>query len=74
MSEDEEKKAAESAGISERRANRQLEADRRKARAAEKLRENLMRRKQQVRARRQGEAETGLGLPASTGPDEPGDA
>lgn len=35
------------------------------ARAAEKLRENLARRKVQTRARRKGEAEDGVGLPAS---------
>lgn len=48
-----------------RKLNRLAEAERRKARAADKLRENLLKRKQQVRARRAGEAETGIGLPAS---------
>lgn len=52
------------------RANRgkpalsQAEA-RRRERAAAKLRENLARRKQQSRARRAGEAEDGVGLPAA---------
>lgn len=39
--------------------------DERKARAAQKLRENLMRRKQQSRARRAGEADETNGLPAA---------
>ncbi len=37
----------------------------RKARAAAKLRENLMRRKGQARARRSGEADETQGLPAA---------
>ena len=37
----------------------------RRERAAEKLRENLMRRKSQARARRAGEADETDGLPAS---------
>ncbi|WP_174803509.1 hypothetical protein [Martelella limonii] len=41
-------------------------AEERKARAAQKLRENLMRRKQQTRARRKGAADETDGLPAST--------
>nr|WP_272212888.1 hypothetical protein [Marinicella sp. W31]MDC2878813.1 hypothetical protein [Marinicella sp. W31] len=43
----------------------------RKERAAQQLRENLMRRKQQSRARRKGEADETDGLPASktTGKD-----
>ncbi|MDI7862355.1 hypothetical protein MRS76_10330 [Rhizobiaceae bacterium n13] len=40
-------------------------ADQRKARAAAKLRENLMKRKQQVRARRAGKADETVGLPAA---------
>ncbi|THV24212.1 hypothetical protein [Peteryoungia ipomoeae] len=40
---------------------------RRRERAAAKLRENLARRKQQSRARRAGEAEDGNGLPAASG-------
>jgi hypothetical protein len=39
--------------------------DERKSRAAQKLRENLMRRKQQSRARRAGEADETNGLPAA---------
>lgn len=39
--------------------------DERKARAAQKLRENLMRRKHQARARRAGEADETIGLPAA---------
>lgn len=49
------------------------EAERRKARAALKLRENLMRRKQQARARRAGEADLTEGLPAAKAQDEPED-
>ncbi|MBO9655923.1 hypothetical protein O3S81_07365 [Agrobacterium sp. SOY23] len=37
----------------------------RKARAAKKLRENLLKRKQQVRARRAGDADETIGLPAA---------
>ena len=37
----------------------------RKARAAKKLRENLARRKQQLRARRAGDADETVGLPAA---------
>lgn len=40
-------------------------AEERRLRAAEKLRANLMRRKQQVRARRAGEADQTDGLPAA---------
>jgi hypothetical protein len=43
---------------------KQREAER-KARAALKLRENLQRRKQQARARRAGEADETIGLPAA---------
>lgn len=39
-------------------------ADARKARAAAKLRENLMRRKTQARSRRAGDADETDGLPA----------
>jgi hypothetical protein len=42
-----------------------LAAERRRGRAAEKLRENLGRRKQQVRARRAGQADETDGLPAA---------
>jgi hypothetical protein len=41
------------------------DAERRRMRAAEKLRENLARRKQQVRARRAGQADETDGLPAA---------
>lgn len=41
------------------------ETELRKAREARKLRENLMRRKQQARARRAGEADLTDGLPAA---------
>lgn len=40
-------------------------AEQRRDRAAQKLRENLLRRKQQTRARRQGAADETDGLPAS---------
>lgn len=46
-------------------ARQPTQAELREARAAQKLRENLMRRKAQTRARRKGEAETGVGLPAA---------
>jgi hypothetical protein len=42
-----------------------IQAERRRVRAAEKLRENLGRRKQQVRARRAGEEDETDGLPAA---------
>lgn len=43
----------------------QARADERKARAAQKLRENLARRKLQSRARRAGDADETSGLPAA---------
>ena len=43
----------------------------RRERAAAKLRENLARRKQQSRARRAGEAEDGVGLPAANSAPRP---
>jgi len=46
------------------------EADRRRERAAQKLRENLSRRKQQVRARRAGQADETDGLPAAKAGDK----
>lgn len=63
-----------SASLPARKLNRLAEAERKKARAAEKLRENLLRRKQQVRARRSGDAETGIGLPAGRPGDDDGEA
>ncbi|MFT4183627.1 MAG: hypothetical protein QM636_17105 [Rhizobium sp.] len=57
-------------------AGRQVtEADRRRERAAQKLRENLARRKQQVRARRAGQADETDGLPAAEArkPEKSGD-
>ncbi|WP_244510023.1 hypothetical protein [Rhizobium sp. AC27/96] len=50
------------------------EADRRRERAAQKLRENLSRRKQQVRARRAGQADETDGLPAAKTGDGQGAA
>ncbi|WP_132955691.1 hypothetical protein [Rhizobium sp. BK251] len=41
------------------------QADMRRERAAQKLRENLQRRKHQTRARRAGEADEANGLPAA---------
>ncbi|MEI2298054.1 hypothetical protein [Ensifer sp. MJa1] len=41
------------------------EADLKKARLAKNLRDNLMRRKQQMRARRSGAADEAIGLPAA---------
>jgi hypothetical protein len=41
------------------------EAERRRARAAAKLKENLARRKRQLRARRSGQADETEGLPAA---------
>ncbi|MDL2407115.1 hypothetical protein PY650_15865 [Rhizobium calliandrae] len=51
------------------RANQNIEAERRRERAAQKLRENLARRKQQVRARRAGQADETDGLPAANSSD-----
>ncbi|MGX5667851.1 hypothetical protein G6N76_13330 [Rhizobium daejeonense] len=58
--------------VDKRKAAAELAAERRKARAAEKLRENLLRRKQQSRARRAGQADETDGLPAanSSQPDD----
>jgi hypothetical protein len=69
MQNDEESPDSQGEGITESRsdrARRQAEREaQQKARAAAKLRENLMRRKTQSRARRAGEAEQGQGLPAA---------
>jgi len=54
----------ESRGDRARAAQAAREAERR-AKASAKLRENLMRRKGQARARRAGEADETQGLPAS---------
>jgi len=43
----------------------ELRAEERKARAAAKLRENLLRRKTQARARRAGDMDDTIGLPAA---------
>lgn len=51
---------------SDMRTQQPTEADLRRKRAAEKLRENLARRKQQARARRAGAADETDGLPAAT--------
>ncbi|WP_113340492.1 hypothetical protein [Rhizobium cremeum] len=58
--------------VDKRKAAARAAAEQRKARAAEKLRENLMRRKQQFRARRAGQADETNGLPAanSSQPDD----
>ncbi|WP_137128936.1 hypothetical protein [Rhizobium sp. FY34] len=48
-----------------RKARQMAETEQRKARAAQKLRDNLMRRKSQARARRAGEADLTDGLPAA---------
>ena len=57
----------QAAGGDGQRAGEKLvtEADRRRERAAAKLRENLSRRKQQVRARRAGHADETDGLPGA---------
>jgi len=54
----------EARGARARKAAEAREAER-KARAAAKLRENLLRRKTQARARRAGEADSTEGLPAA---------
>ena len=54
--------AAGQGGPGEKAKQREAE---RKARAAKKLRENLARRKQQSRARRAGDADETIGLPAA---------
>lgn len=58
-------KAAFEAERSARAERTKQRDDERKSRAAQKLRENLMRRKQQMRARRAGEADETDGLPAA---------
>ncbi len=71
MAENDDKHDEESPGTGESRGDRARKAQaareaERKAKAAAKLRENLMRRKGQARARRAGEADDTQGLPAST--------
>lgn len=51
-----------------RKATMEAQAALRRERAAEKLRENLSKRKQQVRARRSGQADETDGLPAAKMP------
>ncbi len=63
MSEDDETPASRRA--SERAAEVQRREEERRKRAALKLRENLMRRKSQSRARRAGDADETIGLPAA---------
>jgi hypothetical protein len=70
MAENDDTKDSESPGRGESRGDRARRAQaareaERKSKAAAKLRENLMRRKSQSRARRAGEADEGQGLPAS---------
>jgi hypothetical protein len=48
-----------------RKARQLAQTEQRKARAAQTLRDNLMRRKAQARARRAGEADMTDGLPAA---------
>ena len=48
-----------------RKAAIEQQAKLRRERAADKLRENLSRRKQQIRARRSGQADETNGLPAA---------
>ncbi|MBZ9789144.1 hypothetical protein K9B32_03245 [Rhizobium sp. 3T7] len=52
-------------GRHSRKAEIERQAKLRRERAAEKLRENLSRRKQQTRARRSGQADETNGLPAA---------
>ena len=49
----------------DRTDGRKTEAERRAQRLAKSLRENLQRRKQQARARRAGDADETVGLPAA---------
>ena len=70
MANDEERHDPEGADIGDSRSDRARKAAavreaQRKAKAAAKLRENLMRRKTQARARRAGEADSTEGLPAA---------
>ncbi|KAA0701324.1 hypothetical protein DTW90_06025 [Neorhizobium sp. P12A] len=61
----EDEKAQAAGAVGSTGAADKTEADRRRERAAQKLRENLARRKQQVRARRAGQADETDGLPAA---------
>jgi hypothetical protein len=63
MSEDDENRPSRPS--SERAAEVQRREEERRKRAAAKLRENLMRRKSQSRARRAGDADETIGLPAA---------
>ena len=66
MANDDERHDPEGADIGEGRGDRARKAAAaRKAKAAAKLRENLMRRKTQARARRAGEEDSTQGLPAA---------
>ena len=70
MANDEERHDPEGADIGQGRGDRARKAAvareaQRKAKAAAQLRENLMRRKTQARARRAGEEDSTEGLPAA---------
>ncbi|UIK08737.1 hypothetical protein [Neorhizobium galegae] len=70
MANDEERNDSEGGDTGEGRGDRHRKAAQardaqRKAKAAAKLRENLMRRKTQARARRAGEEDLTQGLPAA---------
>jgi len=54
-------------GPTQRKAEVERQAAKRAERSAAQLRANLQRRKAQVRARREGQADETEGLPASTG-------
>ncbi len=66
MTSDEREAAAE-----ERKAQAAAGAEKRRVRAAQKLRENLLRRKTQARARRAGAADEAIGLPAAKKDESP---
>ena len=57
-------------GATQRKAEVERQAAKRAERSAAQLRANLQRRKAQVRARREGQADETEGLPASTGRGE----
>ncbi|THK38085.1 hypothetical protein EHS39_11365 [Ensifer sp. MPMI2T] len=61
MQDDDDKQRAQKAA----KAGRTAEADAKRLRLAKNLRDNLQRRKQQMRARRAGAADEASGLPAA---------
>ncbi|MBP1885890.1 hypothetical protein [Sinorhizobium mexicanum] len=65
MQDDDDKQQGQQGPKAAKGAGRSVEADAKRLRLARNLRDNLQRRKQQMRARRAGAADEASGLPAA---------